>query len=392
MRFYPVWLPVFLGVILCLGPTAWAQEEGEDEVISAEDERLPDEIPDEGEKAGPATAGRTEVQEEHTVVPGDNLWDLCARYLNNPWYWPRVWSFNPEITNPHWIFPGQQVRFYSSGELPGEIEAARDFEVPESVPEDEVEEEVEEDLIDWMGTKRPIGVKEVTALQIQRDAFVTPEEFKEMGHIEASREDKEYLSEYDPVYIWFDDPNAAQVGQKYMIVRKMREIMHPVTGDSVGFYVRVLGAAQVVNVGQEVATAIIATSLDPIFRGDLIAPWMPQMNKHVGPKPNSVELRGYIVDARISITNIGERHMVFIDQGRDSGVEEGNVFDVVRREDAWVPLGEDEREPGYWNEDLPIEVLGRIMIVDSRPTASTGVVMASLRELHIGDRVLMSVK
>jgi hypothetical protein len=168
--------------------------------------------------------------------------------------------------------------------------------------------------------------------------------------------------------------------------------MHPVTGDSVGFYVRVLGAAQVVNVGQEVATAIIATSLDPIFRGDLIAPWMPQMNKHVGPKPNSVELRGYIVDARISITNIGERHMVFIDQGRDSGVEEGNVFDVVRREDAWVPLGEDEREPGYWNEDLPIEVLGRIMIVDSRPTASTGVVMASLRELHIGDRVLMSVK
>lgn len=392
MRVYPVWLPVFLGVILCMGPTAWAQEEDDDEVISAEDERLPDEIPDEGEKASPAASGRTEVQEDHTVIPGDTLWDLCARYLNNPWYWPRVWSYNPEITNPHWIFPGQQVRFYPSGELPGEIEAARDFEVPETVPEDEEYVDVEENLVDWMGTRRPIKVKKVTALKIQRDAFVTPDEFKDMGYIKGSREDKKYLSEYDPIYIWFNDPNAAQVGQKYMIVRQIREITHPITGDPVGFYIRVLGAAQVVHVSEEVSTAIIATSLDPIFRDDKIAPWNPQLNKHIGPRPNSVELRGYIVDSRVTITEIGERHIVFIDQGSDSGVEEGNVFDVVRRQDGYVAMGEKEHEIGYWNKDLPIEILGRVMIVDSRPTASTGVVMASMRELRIGDRVLMSVQ
>lgn len=392
MRVYPVWLPVLLGAILCLGPAAWAQEEVDDEVISSEEERLPDEIPDEGEKVSPAAGGQTEVQEDHTVIPGDTLWDLCARYLNNPWYWPRVWSYNPEITNPHWIFPGQQVRFYPSGELPSPMDVAREFEVPEMAPEDAEYEEVEENLIDWSGSKRPIRVKTVNALQIQRDAFVTPEEVEEMGHIKGTREDKEYLSEYDPIYIWFKDPNAAQVGQKYMIVRQIREITHPITGDSLGFYIRVLGAVQVVHVGEQVATAIIATSLDPIFRGDKIAPWMPQMNKHVGPKPNSVELKGYIVDSRVSITEIGERHIVFIDQGRDKGVEEGNVFDVVRREDGFIPLGENEREPGYWDTELPVEILGRIMIVDSRPTASTGIVMASLRELRIGDRVLMSVQ
>jgi len=392
MRVYPVWLPVFLGMILGFMQPAWAQEEADDEVIAAEDERLPDEIPDEGEKAGPATAGRTEVQEDHTVIPGDTLWDLCARYLNNPWYWPRVWSYNPEITNPHWIFPGQQVRFYPSGELPGEIEAARDFEVPEPVPEDDEYEDIEEDVVDWAAGKGIIKAKSVTALDIQRDAFVTPEELKEMGYIKGSREDKKYLSEYDPIYIWFNDPNAAQVGQKYMVVRQIREIEHPITGDSVGFYIRILGAIQVVHVGEEVATAIIATSLDPMFRGDKIAPWMPQVNKHIGPRPNSVELRGYVMDTRATITEIGERHLVFIDQGRDAGVEEGNVFDVVRREDGYIEHGEDDREPGYWDDRFPVEVFGRIMIVDSRPTASTGVVMASLRELRIGDRVLMSVQ
>ena len=392
MRVYPVWLPVILGVILCMGPTAWAQEEDDDEVISAEDERLPDEIPDEGEKVSPAADGRTEVQEDHTVIPGDTMWDLCARYLNNPWYWPRVWSYNPEISNPHWIFPGQQVRFYPSGELPGEIEAARDFEVPEPVEDDTEFVDVEEDLVDWMGDRRPITVRNVTALKIQRDAFVTPEEFKDMGYIKGSREEKEHLSEYDPIYVWFNDPNAAQVGQKYMIVRQIREITHPITGDPIGFYMRVLGAVQVVHVSEEVATAIIATSLDPIKRGDKIAPWNPQLNKHIGPKPNSVELRGYIVDSRVTITEIGERHIVFIDQGSDSGVQEGNVFDVVRREDGHIPMGEGQREPGYFNKDLPVEILGRVMVVDSRPTASTGVVMASLKELRIGDRVLMSVQ
>jgi hypothetical protein len=392
MRVYPVWLPVFLGMILCLAPAAWAQEEADDEVISAEDERLPDEIPDEGEKPSPTSDGRTEVQEDHTVIPGDNLWDLCARYLNNPWYWPRVWSYNPEITNPHWIFPGQQVRFYPAGELPGEMLASRDFEVPEPVEDEPEYEEVEEDLIDWAPGKGLRNVGPVSALDIQRDAFVTPEELKEMGHIKGSREDKKYLSEYDPIYIWFNDHSAAQVGQKYMVVRQMREIMHPITGDSVGFYIRILGAVQVVHVDEEVATAIIATSLDPIFRGDKIAPWMPQVSKHIGPRQNSVELRGYIVDSRVTITEVGERHLVFIDQGRDAGVEEGNVFDVVRREDGHIPLGEDEYEMGHWDDRFPIEIFGRIMIVDSRPTASTGVVVASLRELRIGDRVLMSVQ
>ena len=28
---------------------------------------------------------------------------------------PKVWSFNPEITNPHWIYPGDQVRLRVGG-------------------------------------------------------------------------------------------------------------------------------------------------------------------------------------------------------------------------------------------------------------------------------------
>ncbi|MBM4362897.1 MAG: LysM peptidoglycan-binding domain-containing protein, partial [Deltaproteobacteria bacterium] len=46
----------------------------------------------------------------HSVRQGDTLWDLCGGYFQNPWMWPKVWSYNPQIQNPHWIYPGDQVR------------------------------------------------------------------------------------------------------------------------------------------------------------------------------------------------------------------------------------------------------------------------------------------
>ncbi|HUU02528.1 MAG TPA: LysM peptidoglycan-binding domain-containing protein [Myxococcota bacterium] len=385
MRRLVMTLSVVAAGLVFLLSSARAQE---NEVIAPEDRETID-AAEKKEKAAPVQNGRTQVEEEHTVVPGDTLWDLCAKYLNSPWYWPRVWSYNPEIQNPHWIFPGQQVRFYPTGELPGEILASRDMEVPEPYEDETEMEEVPGNLVEVRG--RIVQAKTVGMLKIQRDAFVTTDEYDHLGTIVGSREDKEFLSEYDPIYLKFKDPGAAGVKKNYIIIRTVKKIQHPVTGEFRGYYTRVLGAAQIVSIDRDVATAIITTSLLPIQRGDRIAPWLAELSRAVAPKPNSVELKGYIMDARVAITNIGEQHLVFIDQGTDQGVEEGNIFDVVRREDGFLKFGE-LREINMWDKDLPIEIFGRIMVVDARAQASTGIVIASIREMTIGDRVLMSVQ
>ena len=49
--------------------------------------------------------------DERIVREGDTLWDLAEEILGNPTLWPRVWAMNPEIANPHWIYPGDVVRF-----------------------------------------------------------------------------------------------------------------------------------------------------------------------------------------------------------------------------------------------------------------------------------------
>src|SRR5512145_1126043 len=95
------------------------------------------------EGSAPAAAegqGAVPPPDTYTVRPGDTLWDLSGRFLNNPWYWPKVWSYNPDITNPHWIDPGQLLRFYPSAEeAPVRVEPVAEAE-PEPVAPKELED------------------------------------------------------------------------------------------------------------------------------------------------------------------------------------------------------------------------------------------------------------
>ena len=56
-----------------------------------------------------------EVPDTHVVQKGDTLWDLSSRYYRNAWGWPKLWSYNPQITNPHWIYPGDLIRLLPPG-------------------------------------------------------------------------------------------------------------------------------------------------------------------------------------------------------------------------------------------------------------------------------------
>jgi hypothetical protein len=195
------------------------------------------------------------------------------------------------------------------------------------------------------------------------------------------------LASLDRAYARFERPTDVKVGETYVVYKTQRAISHPAkSGEVIGYQSVVLGSAKVVAVEEKAATLQIVQSFEPIERGALLGPWTQKFLRPVERRGNKQALAGQIVGAQVDVVSqIGEHHMVFVDRGEKEGVEEGNSFVVLRSGD---PYGTNPHK-GHWDDALPIEAVGELLVVDVKEHASTALVTKSIKELMIGDRVEM---
>jgi hypothetical protein len=71
-----------------------------------------------------------EAPELYRVEEGDTMFDVCSQLIDDGNYWPKLWSLNPEVRNPHFIYPGMKLAFYSGDtENPPFIEVVTEDEL-----------------------------------------------------------------------------------------------------------------------------------------------------------------------------------------------------------------------------------------------------------------------
>ena len=362
---------------------ARAQTSGGSEVEGTEVKQPPAQQPPKQGEVRTAPAGQEEAPGQvHTVEKGDTLWDLSNKFLGSPWYWPKVWSYNPQIANPHWIYPGNQVRFFSGN---GEETPARAEQV--TGDEDEVQAgEVIAGDEEIQVVRIPIETK--TKEIVLKDGFATPKEIEAAGTIVGSYAESEMLSPPNIVYLDFKDRSAVQVGASYLVYRTVGEVKHPRTGKFLGYQTQILGTVKVNATSEPKVRAVLDRALDEIRRGDRIGPAKERLYETVAPVPNAVALQNLTVVAQLdpSITMAGEWVRVLVDAGSAQGVQAGNTFTVIRQSDPITSgVGVDPSE----NQDtsLPVEEVGRCMAVDVRETVTTCLLVRAFREVVVGDRV-----
>jgi len=387
-------LTAFL-VAISLAP-AWSAraqdaQDQEEEGNETEGAEVADEE-DSGKTRIPGTEGARESApgETHTVVKGDTLWDLSQQYLGTPWYWPKVWSYNPQIANPHWIYPGNQVRFFPAGEeVPSRVEAGTG---PEEAEGAELEAAMElgpvngEQLVETSGK---IGYQGAGGTLAVTRGFVTAKELDEAGKIDSSFSEAEMLSYPETVYLRFKRKIEAKVGDRYLVFRTNQEINHPITKKRVGYLTDLLGTVRVLTVGDKFVTAQVTETWDGIMRGDLVGPYGERLTERVAVKPNSKALKGYIVTAmQPFLTITAEHHLMVIDKGSADGVQVGNTFSVMRQGN---PIGRVLGEMDTRDKTLPDEVIGTCLVTEVKERTSNCMLIQSLREIFPGDRVEMRV-
>ena len=371
--------------MLCLAASAalaQAQTQGGgSEVEGTEVQQPPTQRPppEQGQVQTAPPEGPSQV---HTVEKGDTLWDLSSKYLGSPWYWPKVWSYNPQIANPHWIYPGNQVRFYPGN---GEETPTRAEQVAGDEDELQAGQAIEGDE-DVQMVRLPVETK--TREIVLKDGFATPNEVEAAGTLVASFAESEMLSPPAVVYLEFKDRSAVQVGASYLVYRTVGKVYHPRTGKFLGYQTQVLGTVKVNRTSDPKVRATLEKAFDEIGRGARIGPARERLFETVSPVANAVALQNLTVVAQLetSLTMAGEQVRVLVDAGSAQGVQVGNVFTVIRQADP-ILSGVGVDPSANQDKSLPVEEVGRCMAVDVREAVTTCLLIRSYREVVVGDRV-----
>ena len=302
------------------------------------------------------------TRRSHAAQPGDTLFDLSARYLGDALRWPTLWSFNPQITNPHWIYPGDAV-FY---EAPAAAAERRSMLAA---------------LQAGGGAIYPVG------------GFYTSEELAVVGRLEFAH-GPGMLSQHDLVYLRFDDPDAVNVGDTFAINRVVDRVFDEDDNLIAVKYVAT-GEVQVVSkhIDSDYISAEITRGWDAIERGDVLFASRIEAPL-VRPVPATVDLEARIVDQLSPTRFVHEQQLVFVNRGWRDGVEPGNRFIVWDRGDDVVGYGMSRRRSARNTDDaveqLPWYVAGEAMVVYATEHYATAVILdAGDRELETGMRLTM---
>jgi LysM domain-containing protein len=329
-----------------------------------------------GSEAPTSAMIRPDAPKSYTVKRGDTLWGISSLFLKDPWLWPEVWIINPQVQNPHLIYPGDtlalaygangqpQIRLTSGG-------AARLNPRLRSSPLD--------------GAIPTLPYTAIKAF-LTKPAVLTKDQIKKAPSVLAFREKHLVGGATNDIYV--RDLNAPE-GARYSVLHVGEELRDPDNGDVLG-YEGIYTATASVMTTTNPAKAVLSDSAretlvgDKLFTIDTETP----LNFVISSPP--ANLQGRIINVVDGTDLIGQYQVVTINRGSRHGVVAGNVMAIDQKGDV-VTDREDRSfasKVGFGKKvQLPSERAGTLLVFRTFDRLSYGLVVGASSEIHVADFV-----
>jgi len=376
---------------------------------------------------GSVQAQDVELREDHpreyVVQEGDTLWDIASRFLTRPWEWPAIWQANPQIPNPHLIYPGDVISLEFIGGEP-RLTMARDDSIRRLGPEVRRED-----------ISGPISTIPYDAIEpfLRNPRIVSADELDDLPYVIANYDQRGNVGPGDRTYV--RGMEDAQVGQEVVIAHLSYQFEDRSTDDStrvrqnrmsrpgvqvpsnvrpssplwkntfgqferfnfpvIGYELWEAARARVVQVGDPTILEITSGRRE-VKEGNLVLPvdyHVPDAN-FMPRAMDEVPDHGRVLTISDAHYGVGHYQIVAISLGSEDGVEAGHTFSVFNpgeriRDDQKYPL---MSRAAFRDSDrrfvtLPDEYAGHIMVFRAFDRISYAMVLDGAREIQAHDRL-----
>lgn len=310
--------------------------------------------------------------EQYTVVRGDTLWDISGKFLRQPWKWPEIWHANPQVENPHLIYPGDQLNLVyidgqprlmlNRGASRGTVKLSpsiRKTPMAEAIP--------------------TIPLEAINSFLLSNRIVDSAAVFEGAPYIVAGQAERVVSGAGDRIYARgsFTNPDAV-----HGIFRQGKTYLDPETQEFLGINADDIGTGEIVAEEGDVATVVLSRSTQEVRLGDRLFPTEERaVNSTFVPSEPSEQVNGVILDVPRGVNQIGQFDVVTLNKGARDGLKEGNVLAVYK-------TGETVRDRITGEQvKIPDERAGLVMVFRTYDKLSYGLVLAAQRQLAVMDKV-----
>jgi len=321
--------------------------------------------------------------ETYIVQKGDTLWDISSHFLRDPWFWPEIWYKNPQVENPHLIYPGDQlaiiyvgghkrVQLIKRGET-GQALSSKGLQVVKLSPR------IRAQSIDASIPSIPI---ESIRQLLEKPLIIDEEELANAAYVLDSRNNHLANAINDSLYVRKLNTNKG-IG-RYQIFRPNKPLVDTATGEVLGYEALYVAEAKLEKKGDP-ATVRVTSSAREILRDDRVLPIdNSNLERDFFPRAPKDQVKGQVISLLDGITQLGQYQTVVLNLGLRDGLTTGNILVVDRIGQVIEDRNEEEKN---FMVKLPDERIGLVMIIRAYDKMSFALIMEADEPIRMNERV-----
>lgn len=318
---------------------------------------------------------RPDAPMNYTVKRGDTLWDISAVFLKDPWFWPEIWQINPQVENPHLIYPGDVLSL-----AVGANGDARVFISQYSGAR--LQPRLRSEGLDGPVDSIPFAA---VAAFLSKPSVLSKDQVLEAPHILAFRDEHMIAGAGHEIYV--KDLNGA-LNQRYTVMHVGEPIRDIGSKEIIGYQADYVATA-VVNRPGEVTKAMLTEGAREALEGDRLITQEGEMPLTFTPHAPTTNVDGQIIAVADNIEQIGQYQVVVLNRGGNHGLTAGSVLAV----DQLGAVVED-KYGNPWKKKafakdvrLPSERAGTLIVFKVFDRISYGLVIGASAPMRVADRV-----